>query len=520
MKRVPQNLVWLALCAAATRAVLVMAQQAPTPTGRLTVVISDLHFGLGREADGWSPLEDFRWRSDFAAFLSALDPSGAAGVDLVLAGDTFELWESEKGDCAYPSEDWSCTEDEALARLDRVLANHRDEIADLGAFASQPGHRLIIVPGNHDAALLFDRLSRTVERAIAGATEVRRDGTWRSSDGAVHVEHGHQIGEDLNRFVDWPRPFVGGAPPHLRRTWGEQFVNRFFTPFERKYPLVDNILENGVGAHYVMRAEGITGTTAGVGHFLVFLLSKLSFAQYVRFAGGPASGTPDWDVADARAQGDRFLVESMPPDSPLREAAADALARGTLGASIGQLSDDDIRTICDYRAALQSRPGELVLASAPAPCRRLRAGAIGALLLQRARDAAIAARIAEIEASGGPQAPAVRVFAFGHTHAAEQPRTLTIPPNVRLKSAPTTVNAGAWQRVVTPQQVERLKCGGRRSEADVLRLEPEALPACYSAVLVRPYTRDPKPELLYWSRSASGDWRLAPICEWTPPCPG
>jgi UDP-2,3-diacylglucosamine pyrophosphatase LpxH len=521
MTRAWRRLVRLALCAAAVllagdRAHHAVAQL-PMPQP-LTVVISDLHFGLGREASGWSPLEDFRWRSDFKPFLSALN-AGGAGVTLVLAGDTFELWESEKADCTYRSDDWSCTEAEAVARLDRVLGNHRDEMGDLRAFASQPGHRLVIVPGNHDAALLFDQVRRRVEREIGGATEVRRDGMWQSTDGAVHVEHGHQIGEDLNRFVDWPRPFVGGEPPHIRRTWGEQFVNRFFTPFERKYPLVDNILENGIGAHYVMRAEGAVGTTAGAGRFFVFLLSKLSFAQYVRFTGGSGADRPAWDVKDARSQGDRFLVESMPPDSPLREATAQALSRGTLGVSIGDLSDEDISTICDYRAALQPRKGELVLAAAPPLCRPIRAGAIGAQLLQRSRDAAIAARIAELERSAGPQTPPVRAFVFGHTHQADQPRPVTVPETIRLKAVPTVVNTGAWHRVLTPQQVDRLKCDGLRSEAEVLRLEPEVLPACYSAVLIKPYARDPVPELLYWSRGPAGDWRLAKTCTWTPPCP-
>ena len=92
--------------------------------------------GLGRDASGaWSPFEDFRWSSEFAAFLDAVDRDGHSSVDLILNGDTFELLESVHGKCAGEAVGLGCTETEALERLRRVLAAHEADMRALGRFA-------------------------------------------------------------------------------------------------------------------------------------------------------------------------------------------------------------------------------------------------------------------------------------------------------------------------------------------------------------------------------------------------
>jgi len=50
--------------------------QAPA-AGRSTFVVSDMHMGVGRAASGtWHASEDFRWPSEFAAFLDAVNTEG------------------------------------------------------------------------------------------------------------------------------------------------------------------------------------------------------------------------------------------------------------------------------------------------------------------------------------------------------------------------------------------------------------------------------------------------------------
>ena len=73
----------------------------------------------------------------------AVGPNGT--VDLVLNGDTFEL----------PS-----TEGPALAALDRILAAHSAEMGALSAFAKAGSNRVVVIPGDADAALRIASVSR------------------------------------------------------------------------------------------------------------------------------------------------------------------------------------------------------------------------------------------------------------------------------------------------------------------------------------------------------------------------
>ena len=178
-----------------------------TSTSRFVVIASDLHFGVGRSASGeWLPAEDFRWPDEFAAFLRAVDEAGKGATDLVLNGDTFELLQSTTDDCRVRDARLGCTEAEARGRLERVVAAHSVELAALGTFARNGTNRLILVPGDHDAALLFPAVAA---RAIASfnapeRVEVATRGYWLSADGAVYAEHGHQLPGDPYAFTAWP----------------------------------------------------------------------------------------------------------------------------------------------------------------------------------------------------------------------------------------------------------------------------------------------------------------------------
>src|SRR6266404_5138673 len=102
--------------------VLVTATSVLPQNSRLTAFISDTHFGVGKTADGrWHPYEDARWAQDFALFLEELNRQGQGNTDLILNGDTFELWQSLQNDCVYSNKDFGCTEPDALNRLNIVV---------------------------------------------------------------------------------------------------------------------------------------------------------------------------------------------------------------------------------------------------------------------------------------------------------------------------------------------------------------------------------------------------------------
>jgi hypothetical protein len=264
------------------------AQPVAPGSDRLAVFISDLHLGVGRDASGaWSPLEDFRWEREFTLFLEQLNRDGRGRTDLVLNGDTFELWQSLAQDCVYPNRDLGCTEADALGRITRVLSQHAGEARALAAFASSGANTVTIIPGNHDAGLLFTGVARAVLAALPappGRVRILATGYWLSPDGLVYAEHGHQIGEEVNRFEDWPQPFLRGpGGRHLRRPWGEQFVQSYYNQFEAKYPIIDNISDERVAMRYAMSAEGRLASAVASAEFLRFFLLGVSFRQ---FGGG------------------------------------------------------------------------------------------------------------------------------------------------------------------------------------------------------------------------------------------
>ena len=135
-------------------------------TQRLVAVVGDLHMGSGRDAAGaWPAGEDFRWADEFERFLAALDAEGGGATDLILNGDTFELAADE---CVRDDPGLGCTEAEALAALERVLAAHTRAIEALAAFARAGANRVVLVPGDHDAALLFPAVRARAEAALGG----------------------------------------------------------------------------------------------------------------------------------------------------------------------------------------------------------------------------------------------------------------------------------------------------------------------------------------------------------------
>src|SRR5688572_15120709 len=103
---------------------LTITQSAFGANTRRTVIISDTHLGIGKDDHDWHPYEDFRWATEFKAFLDYLQ-AGVA-TDLVLNGDSFELWQSRADDdCRYADRNLSCTEADALARMQPIITAHR-----------------------------------------------------------------------------------------------------------------------------------------------------------------------------------------------------------------------------------------------------------------------------------------------------------------------------------------------------------------------------------------------------------
>jgi hypothetical protein len=519
----------------------------PPPAGRLTVVLGDLHMGVGRDASGaWDPREDFRWAEDLAAFLKAIDAQGRGATDLVLNGDTFELRQDAQRGCAYDDSGLGCTEDEALARFGRVLAAHAPEMAALGAFARSGSNRVVFVPGDHDAALLFPAVARRlVEVLTAPRAVVATSGYWASADGGIYVEHGHQLDFSADKFDSWPKPFVTRAGrTHLIRPWGEQLVQPFYDRHELAYPIVDNVSEEGAGVKFVLAAEGVADTGDDAPRWLRYFLSKMSWPQFRLDLDGGNAPAPTWDIAKVRGTGPAFLLASLPGDDRFKGPAAKAHEAGRFASLMSGLTDDEIVAICDYRAAIRRSRRRLERALNQLPgqgpavteCPRT-ADTLGPAFeyFWRSRDLVITRRLAAVQAQLQNAGRPIAAFVFGHTHLPNnirgQPGTIEkLSPGevfvlfgfnpVRTSVTPVAINAGAWQRTVTPNQLDELRNDHGLSEQALLRaVRPEHLAPCYSFVEIAPYEGSPTPRTLYWRRSEKTGWEIATGCGMPPTVP-
>jgi UDP-2,3-diacylglucosamine pyrophosphatase LpxH len=498
-------------------ALMLLTLHAATAPGseRLRIFISDTHLGVGKVDDHWHNYEDARWAPEFAEFLQEMNRVGNGKADLILNGDTFELWQSlDPNDCTVvANKNLGCTQEGALKRLQRVLQFHQPELDAIGKFAKSGDNRVVIVPGNHDAALMFDGVTNAVLKAInapADRVRVAFEGYWLSPDSMIYAEHGHQIGKEVNKYDGWPQPFLEyhGAK-YLQRPWGEQFVQRFYNSFENKYPIIDNLSEDSLGVKYGLKAEGSAAVPQDMGRFVWFYLTQISWSQLSSSLGGPEDH-PDWDVPAIRAKGNEFLAESVPQGDAVRDAAKSQAAQGTLGLSIGDLSEDDIIEICNLRKALSDADYSQHRTPTVTVCPLAKLGAITQPLLSSRRKVFqkhfddTYERLAQANRIERP----FQLFVYSHTHKSDR----GFRPLAGSSWDPYVVNTGAWQRTVTPDQLAVIQKRHHLDDKNVLTLQPEDLPPCYPVILVPPYPDMPKSKLQFWEKKGAS-WSLGASCD-------
>lgn len=543
------------------------------PAGpRLRIFISDLHFGAGhvlKDSTGnhtqgpWHPTEDFRWHDDFKAFLGevrALGKDRGVSVDLVIVGDFLELWQAapkicsleectpaERAgtaprDCEYKDkEDLGCTEEEAAKRVQRVLGAHKDTLAELGKFAAEGDNRVVIVVGNHDAALVFKRVADATLVAIGapGRVHVATEGYWLSRDGLIFAEHGHQVEGDVNAYDSLPASCInsqlarvdcatGLQNAYLKRPWGENFVQKYYEQYEVRFPIIDNVSSMDEGIRLGIMAAGIGDTLDALRKGFKFLLLQQSRAQVAAGLGKTGKELLDYDLKAVRQRGDAFLVESfvMPEGgAAMRDAAGKVLDEGKLSERMTNFTDDELRTLCDFREA--TRRMEMSGTVRTPACPRLKEatlggdddGSLGAIATQifTTEKGRYRSRLSELRGalnnSGRPTAD-FELYVYAHTHAAHGK---VQPFGGNEKWSPVMFNTGAWQRIATPKQLETIRADQKIDTwQTLLALSPGNLPPCYSFILVEPYAEgaraDIKPALRWWAQPKGGDWTMMLSC--------
>jgi hypothetical protein len=95
----------------------------------------------------------------------------------------------------------------------------------------------------------------------------------------------------------------------------------------------------------------------------------------------------------------------------------------------------------------------------------------------------------------------MRLFIYGHTHQYELPREVNIDDRVAV----TVANTGAFQRVIDDTAFRR-RLAGRTAPEALRSMSLDELPACYTAVIVKPTVDGKLPtlEVFAWHMAESG----------------
>lgn len=518
---------------APTAAVSPSSAAAPGDDKRLYAFISDLHFGLGKlPSGGWNGIEDFRWTNALHGFLKEISRRSEGKATLVIAGDLLEMWQHPDLPCSQGDADRGCTVEEAGGLAEAIVKAHRADLEALGAFANEGENRLVVIPGNHDAALLIPSVQKVVADAFnakAGRLEFPPTGVWSTPDQRVVAEHGHQMPlENINNWKKWPAVTETlNGKEFLHRPWGELFVHTLYDKVEGENEVIDNLIPQSNGVKHLMKKEGFFGAAGDVARFLAFNIGQTSPAQRGDL-GQPAGGKLEWNVERSRKKGWRLFAAATTDDwyrerlsdltdeswAPVRQQL-DAMAKDP-----DAIPDDEVRNLCD-KARLVSPKGASVC---PQRDPTLTIDTLGGAI----PGASYRSVVSHLK-KRRKTFPRMVVFIYGHTHILQCATQVTRPGGTSVQVA----NTGAFQRLIDDKRfvAEATKRGWTPQEA-LGKLKLENLPPCYTAVLVSYENGSPAARVQNWYQDETdaagtfvdvGDCRCAKLgsrCEGAAPCPG
>lgn len=238
-----------------------MSPSASMDRGVRIVVVSDLHIGAGE-------IDDFRpeLESHFIDFLGGL-AADLRPLELVVNGDCFDFvtavpWNEPLLESSSAEGVPLCfTEAQSCRKLEGIVARHGSVFDALAQFLDSGGHRLTILPGNHDADLFWPDVRRSfltaLERRNAAVERVKfvlRRAYLIEREGVRHwIEHGHQHDPANSFFVGRRECWSEASPPILQDAMGNfrllecpgtLGLVRYINGWRCKYPSIGYIKPN------------------------------------------------------------------------------------------------------------------------------------------------------------------------------------------------------------------------------------------------------------------------------------
>ncbi len=249
---------------------------------RKIFVISDLHLG-GRAEIGKRGFRLCTHEAELAGFIDQLTGISAPPlVELVLNGDIVDFLAEETGEDPR----WSpfhFPESKALQHFDGIVRRSSIVFDALKRFLAAPGHRLVILPGNHDIELNLPAVRRRLREAVGASGpadyEYLTGGEAYLAGKDLLIEHGNRV--DNMNFVDYSvlrhvcgllsrdlpvKPEARFEPPA-----GSRMVAEVLNPIKEHYSFIDLLKPEAEAAFPVILAlePGRRGELAKVAGLMI-----------------------------------------------------------------------------------------------------------------------------------------------------------------------------------------------------------------------------------------------------------
>ncbi len=333
---------------------------------RAIAIISDLHLGEGVLDDFDDELEGhlvalLRWLQTLP------DPT-----ELIINGDFLDFaqatpWRGADLEATTADGTPLCfTEAQSIAKLDAIRRAHAKSFDALRAFlAERDDHRLVVLPGNHDADFFWPGVRARFGAAcapgvLASRLTIHLTRVYRPETAPwLWVEHGHQY-DPVNAFVvgneeRWSAekpPILTAADGTLRlyECVGTRVLVPGMNGLDARYPLVDNVKPFSrfltiFGASALRWGRGPLDAVIAVAQMAAYLARTLASRR-----GDLMHAAPDDTLADAplaawfrqAAPADRDRLRAVLKDTGFR-------MRGTLEMALED--PQDAQAITEFLAA-------------------------------------------------------------------------------------------------------------------------------------------------------------------------
>lgn len=407
-------------------------------------IISDLHLGGEADEGGGRGFRICTHEDELAQFVDSLTALEGPGIELVINGDSVDFLAEKVRDDPPAWEAFHYPESGAVECLDRIATRSARVFEAIRRFSAK-GHRLVILPGNHDVELNLPLVRRRLQQLV-GATGrcdyefVGNGEAYRVGD--VVIEHGNRV-DDMN-FVDYNtlRLLCGflsrGLPVRDEFLFdppaGSMLVAQVINGIKRQYGFIDLLKPEKDAAFPVILAlePGRRGELLGIAKALAegkrrrmgqLRRYKTNISSRPEGTGSEEANEPEGNALEAvlRETVGRPDFAAPPPGSAKAQISARGQIAGMFSLLSGKRDESWDKRLSDLLEALRSFQG---------PDSFNRQVETEKSYLDAARSIA--------------QGP-VRHVAFGHTHLAK---------HVDLGGGRSYLNSGTWADLLElPQQI-------------------------------------------------------------------